>query len=80
MSKVLWFSDLHCPAMHKDYPDFLADLKRSYKPDIVVCGGDELDFHTLSVHPKETVADGTLTELEKGLKQLKIIFLLLQIF
>lgn len=74
MSIAMWFSDPHCPAMHKDYPDFLNDVKKKYKPDIVLCGGDELDFHTLSIHPKETVADGTLTEFEKGLKQLKILY------
>jgi len=74
MAKVLWFSDPHCPAMHEDYPDFLAELKCKEKPDIIICGGDELDFHTLSVHPKETIADGTITEFDKGIKQLKTLY------
>jgi hypothetical protein len=44
--------DLHCPYMHPDAFDFLTDIKNKFKPDKIVCLGDEADFHGISFHPK----------------------------
>lgn len=51
--KVLLFGDVHEPYSHPDYIDFLADLNRTYKPDLVVNMGDLLDFHDTSYHPSD---------------------------
>lgn len=50
---VLTISDLHCPWHHPDAFDFLADLKREYKPAQVVCLGDEVDAYAFSKYPKD---------------------------
>lgn len=45
---ILGISDTHFPFQHKDALKFLADLKKTFKPDVVVCLGDEGDFHAIS--------------------------------
>jgi predicted phosphodiesterase len=50
---VLPISDLHCPWQHRHAFDFLADLKRRYKPKVVVCLGDEIDGYAFSKYPKD---------------------------
>lgn len=51
--KVLAIPDLHLPFQHPDAFAFLADVKRRYRPDKVVCLGDETDYHALSVHERD---------------------------
>lgn len=50
MSVVLAIGDLHYPFAHRDHLAFLKAVKTSIKPDHVVCLGDEIDAHALSVH------------------------------
>jgi hypothetical protein len=45
---VLSIPDLHCPFQHEHAWDFLSDLNREYKPDVIVCLGDEVDMHACS--------------------------------
>jgi predicted phosphodiesterase len=45
---TLAISDLHCPFQHPHAFDFLSDLNKEYKPDVVVCIGDEVDMHAIS--------------------------------
>ena len=52
MAVVLAISDLHAPYHHPQALEFLAFLKSHYQPDRIVCLGDEVDCHSLSVHPK----------------------------
>jgi len=47
---ILCISDQHAPYHHIDTLDFLAALKKIYKPDLVVNMGDELDWHSISFH------------------------------
>jgi predicted phosphodiesterase len=47
---VLVISDLHIPYHHPDAFDFLSELKKKYKPDLVVNIGDEIDQHSISFH------------------------------
>jgi len=44
---VLFFTDPQLPFEHKDALDFCVALKETYKPTVVVCGGDEVDQHAL---------------------------------
>lgn len=49
---VLAISDLHAPYHHPEALAFLKYLKKEFKPTKIVCLGDEVDAHGLSVHPK----------------------------
>ena len=42
---ILVISDQHAPYHHIDTLDFLAAIKKKYKPDTVVNIGDEMDWH-----------------------------------
>ena len=48
--RILVISDLHFPFHHKDTFEFLSAIKRKYKPDRVICIGDEVDNHAMSFH------------------------------
>lgn len=52
-NSVLFISDTHNPYHHKDTYEFLKQLKKKYKPDLVVHMGDELDWHTISFHDSD---------------------------
>ena len=47
---ILVISDQHAPYNHIDTLDFLAAIKKKYKPDCVVNIGDEMDWHSISFH------------------------------
>ena len=74
MSVVLAIPDLHSPFQHKDALAFLKDLKRIYKPERVVCLGDEVDFHTLSQWPKDPNGFSQTEELERALEFLAELY------
>lgn len=63
---ILVISDLHIPYQHKDAIDFLAEVKKKYKPDQVVCIGDEVDYHSLSFHPSDQDLFSAGHELEEA--------------
>ena len=74
---ILTVSDLHIPAHHPDAFSFLKALKKKIKPDLVVCGGDELDKHALSFHdsdPDLPSAGDELRQSQKYIWELKKIF------
>lgn len=71
---VLVISDLHCPYQHPDSVRFLAACKAKYKPDTVVCIGDEADFHALSYHESNPDLDAAGEELNKAIEALKPIY------
>jgi hypothetical protein len=50
---VLVISDTHAPYHHPDVFDFLRDAAKEFKPTRIVHIGDEVDWHSLSVHEKE---------------------------
>lgn len=50
---ILVIPDLHCPVMHQDAFKFIKWAKHEFKPDKVICLGDELDYHCLSFHETE---------------------------
>lgn len=62
------------PYCHPDLWNFLAAIKKKYKPDRVICMGDEVDFHALSYHESDPDLDAAGPELEKAIKFLKPVY------
>lgn len=71
---VLVISDLHAPYSHPDALAFLKAVKSKYKPDTVVCIGDEVDFHALSFHDSDPDLDSAGVELQKAVKSLTPLY------
>lgn len=71
---ILVLSDMHHPYSHPDTLKFLKAVKSKYRPDSVVCIGDEVDFHALSYHESNPDLDSAGTELAKAIKALKPIY------
>ena len=71
---ILFFTDLHIPYQHKDCFKFLDCIKNSYKPDGIICGGDELDQHKISFHDKDPdIAFSPSSELDESIRFYRIL-------
>lgn len=51
--RVLVISDLHIPYEHPDALRFLRAIKKKFKPDFSLSVGDEVDWHSVSMHDKD---------------------------
>ncbi len=71
---ILVISDLHCPYQHPDAVRFLKAVKAKFKPDTIVCIGDEVDFHALSYHESNPDLDAAGKELDQAISSLKPIY------
>lgn len=71
---ILVISDMHHPYSHPDTLAFLKAVKAKYKPDTVVCIGDEIDAHAMSYHEHDPDLDSAGAELEKAIKGLKPLY------
>lgn len=71
---ILVISDFHAPYNHPDAPAFLKAVKQKYKPDTVVCIGDEVDFHDASFHDSNPDLDSSGIELDKAIKALQPLY------
>lgn len=71
---ILVISDLHCPYQHPDSVAFLTACKKKYTPDMVICIGDEIDYHALSYHESNPDLDSAGVELDKAIKALEPIY------
>lgn len=71
---ILVISDMHHPYGHPDMLPFLKAVKKKYKPDTVVCIGDEADFHDSSFHDSDPDLDSAGIELDKAIKGLTPIY------
>src|SRR5438445_200303 len=71
---ILVISDMHHPYSHPDTLSFLKALKAKYKPDTVVCIGDEIDAHDMSFHDSNPDLDSAGVELDKAIKSLTPIY------
>jgi hypothetical protein len=71
---IVVISDMHWPYAHPDTVKFLKAVKAKYKPDTVVCIGDEVDFHDTSFHDSDPDLDSAGVELEKAIKGLQPIY------
>jgi hypothetical protein len=65
---------MHHPYAHPDTTPFLKAVKAKFKPDKVVCIGDEVDFHALSYHESNPDLDSSGVELDKAIKALQPIY------
>ena len=75
--KILIISDMHLPYQHKDSIIFLKEIKKEFKPDMIVNIGDLLDFHAISMHEHNPDLYSAGMELDKAkeyIKQLEDIF------
>lgn len=63
---IMVIPDMHAPYQHPDTLEFLTTVKRTFGPDLVVCLGDELDYHAMSFHDSDPNLDSAGMELEKG--------------
>lgn len=68
---ILVIPDLHAPHHHRDSLGFLCAVRKAFQPDLVVCLGDELDYHALSFHDSDPNLDSAGVELEKAKKFMK---------
>lgn len=68
---VLLISDTHIPYSHPDYLVFLASIKKIYKPDIIIHGGDEVDCHAISFHDSDSSLLNADAELDRAIEELQ---------
>lgn len=75
--RVLFISDTHIPYAVEGYLKFLKHLKEKFKPEIIIHGGDELDYHAISFHDSigELFSSGheldrSIIEIQEGLHKL----------
>ncbi len=73
-TSILVISDLHTPYNHPDAVAFLKACKDKFKPNSVVCIGDEADFHALSYHESNPDLAAAGEELIKAIEALKPIY------
>lgn len=73
-ARILVIPDLHMPFCHADTWKFLKAVKSKYKPDRIVCLGDEVDGHALSYHESDPDLDSAGPELEKAIRFLKPLY------
>lgn len=73
---ILVISDMHHPYAHKHTVPFLKIIKKKYSPNVVICIGDEVDFHDSSYHESDPDLDSAGTELDKAIESLKPIYAL----
>lgn len=76
-TRILAYSCTHFPYAHEHAFKFLKDLKREYKPTVVVCLGDVCDLHAFSKwpkHPECYSAADEIKEAREGVRQLADIF------
>lgn len=81
-SCILVIPDLHCPYHHPKALQFLRKVRDQYQPTLVICLGDELDYHALSFHDSDPNLNASGRELSEGRKymnQLHDLFPQLQI-
>ena len=72
--RILVISDMHVPYQHRDAFAFLAAIKKKYRPDKVVCIGDEIDSHSMSFHNSDPDLLSAGDELEAAINQLKKVY------
>jgi hypothetical protein len=65
---------MHHPFAHPDLLPFLKAVKTKYKPDKIVCIGDEVDYHALNYHEHNPDLASAGDELTKAIENLKPIY------
>jgi hypothetical protein len=73
-SRILVLSDMHHPYAHKDTVAFLKAVKAKYKPDRIVCIGDEIDNHAISFHATDPNLPSAGDELQLAIEALQPLY------
>jgi hypothetical protein len=73
-SRILVLSDMHQPFAHPDAVSFLKAIRTKYKPDRVICIGDEVDAHNLSFHDSDPDLMSAGDELKEAISTLMPIY------
>lgn len=75
--RVLFISDTHIPYSVDGYLDFLKEIKQKFRPEIIIHGGDEVDYHAISFHKSDVSLfsaghelDAAINEIQEGLHKL----------
>ena|ERR1700677_1356376 len=71
---ILVISDYHAPYNHPDAANFLRACALKYKPDTVVCIGDEVDNHAMSFHDHDADLPSAGDELVQAIKALQPLY------
>jgi metallophosphoesterase superfamily enzyme len=71
MARVLVVGDLHCPAVHPQYLDFVKGVKKKYKTDTTVFIGDVLDHAAISFHKKNPEHPAALDEYKQAMEEVR---------
>jgi hypothetical protein len=71
---ILTISDMQSPYQHPDTLDFLAALKKKYKPTKVICIGDSIDGQTMSKYAHHPDLPGPADEYNQAIKFLKQLY------
>lgn len=69
--RVLIIPDCHVPYHHPRMKEFLSEVKKLHKPDIVIHLGDEVDNHAISFHDSSVELFSAGAELEKAIEYLQ---------
>lgn len=64
--------DLHAPATHPRYMDFIQDVYEEWDCNRVVLIGDVVDHHSISFHDMELDADNVFGESEAAIEQVSV--------
>ncbi len=70
---ILVIPDMHAPYQHPDALPFLKEVRDKFFPDLVVCLGDELDYHSMSFHDSDPNLESAGTELEKAKEFMQLV-------
>src|SRR5579859_514078 len=71
---VLAIPDIHFPAHHPDIFAFLKAVKNKYRPNEIVCLGDEIDAAALGEWDKDPDQPGAKDELDQAIGLLKKLY------
>jgi predicted phosphodiesterase len=72
MARVLVIGDLHCPAVHPKYLDFVKGIRKKYKTDETVFIGDVVDHASISFHKKNPEHPAALDEYDQAMRSLRL--------
>lgn len=70
-SSIFVISDMHVPYHHQDMIAYFKAIKKKYKPDRIICIGDELDNHAMSYHDSDPDVYSAGYELERAREVIK---------
>ncbi len=73
-NKILFIPDMHIPFHHAHAFKFIAAVQKKYKPDLVVCLGDEQDVHSGSMHDHSPDLHSPADELDMTLSALRVLY------